>query len=286
MKQRLQGIVIGVLFSMLILNTVTVIASTRRVDITYGVNVVVNGITQHFTDDMRPFIAEGRTFLPVGAIANALGLEARWDGATSTVYLNNHTTIPTLHAPTIIPSTEPTNALQINYITISQNRSQVLRDRAVTFYPISFESGNLRYTLIGADFSHIDGGGNVSLNTVESIGLSIANGFQRTIFTNRDLIGTRDRQLRLYFMVEPSLEITSARDMPSANLHISAQDNTGTPAAMFFNSLTEGHPTFETPLHGMVVFALFSDDKWIDIELGGRMYRLMLNIIPMIVDWK
>ena len=185
---------------------------------------------------------------------------------------------PPLPTPTPTPEQPP----QANQITVSQNRSPVLSGRAVSFNPISYEAGNLRYTLIGADYSHIDGRGGVNLNTAESIALSFADGFQRTIFYNRDIIGTRDHKVRLYFMVEPTSAVSSARDMPSANLTISARDNRGSAVGTYYNSLTNGSPTFEIPLYGAVFFAIYSDSEWIDIDLGGVKYRLMLNIMPYI----
>jgi hypothetical protein len=112
MKQRFQGIVMGFLMATLLLGTVNVLASTRTINVTYGINVVVDGIRQVFSDDMMPFTSEGRTFLPVRGIADALGLDASWDGTTSTVYINsgtpnNYIPMP-MPEPTPIPTPEPT----------------------------------------------------------------------------------------------------------------------------------------------------------------------------------
>jgi hypothetical protein len=38
---------------------------------------------------VEPFIFEGTTFLPVRAVAEALGQEVNWDGATNTVYIED-----------------------------------------------------------------------------------------------------------------------------------------------------------------------------------------------------
>jgi hypothetical protein len=57
----------------------------------YGVRVAVNGVIQEFAHDMRPFIMEGRTFLPVRGIADALGLEVDFDGAANMVLLSERT---------------------------------------------------------------------------------------------------------------------------------------------------------------------------------------------------
>ena len=88
MKQRLQGILIGFLIAIL-LGSITVVAATQTIDVSYGITVVVNGIVQSFAEDMRPFTSGGRTFLPVRGVAGAFGLETQWEPATSTVYLSD-----------------------------------------------------------------------------------------------------------------------------------------------------------------------------------------------------
>lgn len=50
---------------------------------------------------VEPFIMDGSTYLPVRAVASALGLDVGWDGATSTVILGN----PDGHANVFITRT-------------------------------------------------------------------------------------------------------------------------------------------------------------------------------------
>ena len=69
------------------MTTATVWAADSTSAVTYGVRVVVNGIEQQFADDMRPFIVDGRTFLSVRGIADALGIAVDWDDETATVYI-------------------------------------------------------------------------------------------------------------------------------------------------------------------------------------------------------
>jgi len=64
-------------------------AGTAARQLTFGVNVSFNGQTQHFEEDMRPFIIDGRTFLPVRTIADIAGLNVDFDGATNTVLLTS-----------------------------------------------------------------------------------------------------------------------------------------------------------------------------------------------------
>jgi len=101
MKQRIQGAVFGFLAAVLLLGTVTVVtAATRTIEVTHDVNVVVDGVRQNFPDDMLPFRSEGRIFLPIRGIANALGLDVNWVSSTSTAYLTSPT-------PATAPAPQP-----------------------------------------------------------------------------------------------------------------------------------------------------------------------------------
>jgi len=89
MKNAVKGYVAGLLTVILLFSTVAVFANTRGVmrELFFGVNVTVDGVPQSFEYDMRPFIMDGRVFVPVHGIADALGLDVDWDGSTQTVYI-------------------------------------------------------------------------------------------------------------------------------------------------------------------------------------------------------
>jgi len=55
----------------------------------FGVNVTVDGTMHEFDDDMQPFIMDGRTFLPVRGIAEALNASVNWDDSTNTVQIES-----------------------------------------------------------------------------------------------------------------------------------------------------------------------------------------------------
>jgi len=90
--ERLKGFIAGFVMAIAV-TTVAVVAASGGADavleIFRGVNVVVNGDAVDFAPDLQPFIANGRTYLPVRAIADALEMPVRWDEDTSTVYLGN-----------------------------------------------------------------------------------------------------------------------------------------------------------------------------------------------------
>lgn len=57
-------------------------------DIIIQINGKEISTVDSFGNTAEPFIVDGRTYLPVRAIGEALGLEVTWDDATSTVGLN------------------------------------------------------------------------------------------------------------------------------------------------------------------------------------------------------
>jgi len=95
-KARLQAFIAGVLVTVLIVGTLA-LATPQIREISYGVNVVINGELQEFDDDMQPFIMDGRTFLPVRGIAEALGVHVHWDTVRNTAHLVQPGEAPTDH---------------------------------------------------------------------------------------------------------------------------------------------------------------------------------------------
>jgi len=88
MKKTIKGYVAGFLTAVLL--TTLVLANTGVMrEVFYGVNIVVNGVPWNPPSGMQPFISNGRTYLPVRGIAEALGENVEWYGPTQTVYIGN-----------------------------------------------------------------------------------------------------------------------------------------------------------------------------------------------------
>lgn len=67
---------------------------TQKMEVNYmGIKLVVNGVEVTPTDAngtaVEPFTSNGTTYLPVRAVANALGQAVEWDGETRTVYIGD-----------------------------------------------------------------------------------------------------------------------------------------------------------------------------------------------------
>lgn len=83
------------LLAVLLLMTVPapgVLADTQDVTITYsGVQVYIDGVLTSFTDEygkpIEPFIYNGKVYLPLNSVADALGMSYAWDGSAMSAYM-------------------------------------------------------------------------------------------------------------------------------------------------------------------------------------------------------
>ena len=112
----------------------------KQATLTYNdIKITLDGVTVIPKDAagnvVEPFVIDGTTFLPVRAIANALGIRVEWDGVTKTVRLSTSgqeeptatsepTPTPTpAPTPTPTPSTSTgTGSLNTVYITPTGKR--------------------------------------------------------------------------------------------------------------------------------------------------------------------
>ena len=93
MKKSFKGFIMGLIMG-LVISCVCVGAVTGVVtkELHYNdIKVTLNGkeITPKDANGkvVEPFIIDGTTYLPVRAVASALGLDVNWDGETNTVKL-------------------------------------------------------------------------------------------------------------------------------------------------------------------------------------------------------
>lgn len=90
MKKRLQGFVCGVLCTLLLAG-IGVFAANGWLNINVwydDIKVKFNDVSLQLTDE--PFICEGRTYLPVRAVSEALGLDVAWNQDEQTVLLSGN----------------------------------------------------------------------------------------------------------------------------------------------------------------------------------------------------
>lgn len=93
MKQNLKGFVTGIIVSALVFSTVgTAFAKSGTIqkELEYNnISVMLDGKKLDLRDakgnSVEPFMFDGTNYLPVRALAEALGLNVTWDGTTQTV---------------------------------------------------------------------------------------------------------------------------------------------------------------------------------------------------------
>lgn len=95
MKNQMKGFISGVLVTLLLVGSIGTAAATvgkASAELEYNnITVTMDGAPVNLVDangnPVEPFIINGTTYLPVRAVAGALGLDVGWDAATKTVTL-------------------------------------------------------------------------------------------------------------------------------------------------------------------------------------------------------
>jgi hypothetical protein len=95
MTKRLQGLIVGIMIGTMLTSGIVFAAGGSKTfeAVFNNIKIVIDG-TEIVPKDasgnvVEPFIANGTTYLPVRAVAEALGKEVYWDGPNYTVYLGS-----------------------------------------------------------------------------------------------------------------------------------------------------------------------------------------------------
>lgn len=145
MRGQWKGFVMGVVSCVLILGLCnTAFASTvRQLNATYNdIKIKLNGdvITPKDAggNTVEPFIVNGTTYLPIRAIAEALGLTVDWDGTTQTVIMSASSTAQSSTQPSTVKPPEQT----------APSDTQPQRNQGES-YRITYQNCRLEESLIG-----------------------------------------------------------------------------------------------------------------------------------------
>lgn len=102
MKKRIQGLVTGLILGAVLATTVTAIAANFQV-VTATFPILINGV--EFKSDNPPVVIDGRTYLPLKAMGEALGVSVEWNGELSRVEISKENA--TNDKPTATPAPAP-----------------------------------------------------------------------------------------------------------------------------------------------------------------------------------
>ncbi len=94
MKQKIQGLIAGILLGTLGTSGIAYARSgSEWIEAIYSdIKLYVNG-AKIDTSENEPFIYNGSTYLPVRAVAEALGESVEWDGNTKSIYIGKSSTL-------------------------------------------------------------------------------------------------------------------------------------------------------------------------------------------------
>lgn len=94
MKNQWKGFTLGIVFILLVVSMIGTSFAAYKTQATLeydDIKIVIDGETVTPKDvngnTVEPFIIDGTTYLPVRAIANALGMDVAWDNSTKTATL-------------------------------------------------------------------------------------------------------------------------------------------------------------------------------------------------------
>ena len=164
MKINIKSVLIGLLIGIIVSGT-SVLALTGAVQKTLDYNnikIVLNGQepipTNANGEYVEPFTIEGTTYLPVRAIASALGLEVDWDESTATVSLSENADDPTEEIPV-----EETPAEEVVTTTLGNTLLEAFRKMINIAEPT--QGGNLTNAEVAA-LKHLYGMGDANAHQV------------------------------------------------------------------------------------------------------------------------
>lgn len=114
-KYLITGVFVGVLFTFVSMSAINVIARISQEDITVNFNnirIAVDGV--YVQTQYDPFIFEGRTFLPVSDVANAVGFDVTWEEATNTVHLTSRNIVANVPNYTVHTPSQPQQTVTVD----------------------------------------------------------------------------------------------------------------------------------------------------------------------------
>ncbi|MEC0105348.1 NPCBM/NEW2 domain-containing protein [Paenibacillus taichungensis] len=88
MKDKLKGLIIGMAIGTVVTGATAYAAGGKMIEVFYSVNdIKVDHISKMPKGDLKPFLYNGTTFVPLAFMSNALGQPVKWDAKNKTVLI-------------------------------------------------------------------------------------------------------------------------------------------------------------------------------------------------------
>lgn len=150
MKKQWKGFIAGVMLALLLVGLLGTAAATignQAIEVYYNnIKVTLDGKAVNLVDAngaaVEPFTINGTTYLPVRAVANALGLGVDWDQATATVVLSSQGQEAAPPASAVAGALDLTgNWTQTNSKSTTDYQAMVISGNTMEIYWVSEDEG-------------------------------------------------------------------------------------------------------------------------------------------------
>lgn len=163
------GVAVCLLVAVLAVPSLAESTSRQLTAVYNGIGIYVNGVKIDPRDangnSVQPFVVDGTTYLPVRAIAEAVGYDVNYDASTQTVSLTSGTDISVAPSPSPVSTPVPTTA---PFDTALQNNLIV---RVNTCLNVA----NVAYNNLQAQYNGYLSRGMARSSNAETIGAAQAN---------------------------------------------------------------------------------------------------------------
>lgn len=116
MKKSKKSLIMWAILLVMILTGTAIYGQSRtaRIDVTYrDIKLNINGVNFPVSGDVEPFVYNGRTYVPLGIVSQALGYEVSWDANTNTVIIGSPGQTPPVITPTPTPQPPSTSGQKL-----------------------------------------------------------------------------------------------------------------------------------------------------------------------------
>jgi hypothetical protein len=145
-------------------------SANKSIDVMYSdIKVYIDDVLANLKDakgdTVEPFIYNGTTYLPVRGIAETMGAQVEWDGATKSVKIYKDVLPGTAYLLDVCP---PYQTSEYSEFTPSNGKSFTMGGTKYTngftlgSYGYAWFNLNGKYSSISLDLGHIDGSGDVN----------------------------------------------------------------------------------------------------------------------------
>ncbi|MHB0865235.1 stalk domain-containing protein [Paenibacillus sp. SEL3] len=120
--------------------------NTVKLEVSYGIKLIQNGIDKTPTGSAKPFIANGNTYVPLSVVGDLVGIQTTWDSNTRSVIIGEKGEGKSLGTPDFLDS----HLSYSNKPSLSSNESMVINGKS--YGSLGFKINSTYYYGRGIDY--------------------------------------------------------------------------------------------------------------------------------------